>query len=119
MSAQAGDGSCRSGFACGYEHLNFDGAYYGTQKGVSNWSEGAFVDRATSASANGASCYFTRYYRNFGFWDSLPSGGYFTLYSRQKFGENYSDGDLRDGAGRDSGGANFNDDIAGTRFIGC
>lgn len=109
---------CGSGYACGYEHLSFDGGMFGSAMSEFNWGSVGFGNTATSVSANGGSCKYTRYYVS---WDPIfgkPSGTYFTLNSRQLVGTNYRDPDLRNGAG-DKPGINFNDDIEATKFTGC
>lgn len=110
-------GDCWSGYACGYEHLDYTGAVYGTALTTQRWSSGDFANVATGASANGASCKATRFYRSYDYTKLQPYGDYFTLQSQQRVGSNWKDPDLRNGAGGSSG--DWNDDIEATRFVLC
>lgn len=118
-AAQAGDGLCASGYACGYDSISYDGAAMGTQKGSSNWANNGFSDRADSASTNGAACKYTDFYDTWGLLDSVPSGMLFTLYSRQKVGSNYRDPNLSNGAGFNSAGTDIRNRIGASVFWGC
>ncbi|WP_448062439.1 peptidase inhibitor family I36 protein [Cellulomonas hominis] len=115
--AQAGTGLCDSGYACVYQDLSYDGGLYGSaQNTTSFWGNLKWNDKATSASVNGAGCRSTRFHEHA---DSRPYGAYFTLNSRQLVGSNYRDPDLRNGAGYDGTGVNWNDRISGFQFVDC
>lgn len=125
-SASVGDGSglCNSGFACGYADLSYTGTVFGSAKTQFDWNTVGFGDTATSVSANGASCKYTRYWVDTS-WLNVPQGTYFVMYSRQMTLENYRDPDLRNGAGRVGEGSSVdfttpvNDDVEASSFTGC
>ncbi|MBI9115721.1 peptidase inhibitor family I36 protein [Sanguibacter suaedae] len=115
-SASAATGDCASGYACVWEHPQFGGRYFGTAKSKAALT--SLINVASSAAANGASCRYTRFYDDRTL-NNEPSGSYFTLYSKQLMGSNYRDPDLRNGAGLDGAGRNFDDTIEGVWFTGC
>ena len=118
VPASAGTGLCNSGYACGYDHLSYDGAVFGTAQNTSNWGRQGFANRATSVSVNGRTCKYTTFHTSWSAWTNLPSGDSFRLNSRQLLGTSYRDPDLRNGAGT-SPGRSFDDKIMATQFSGC
>lgn len=116
--ATAGDGLCSTGYVCGYDHPSYDGALFGTQKVTSNWNYQGFGDRASSVSANGATCKYSTFHKDWNILWNAPSGDSFQLYSRTLLKTNYRDPDLRNGAGNRPG-VDFDDKISGTTFTGC
>lgn len=111
------DGNCWSGYACGYEHPDFTGRAYGTAKSTTRWAEAGFANIATGASANGARCKATRFYKSWNYTTNNVYGDYFTLQSQQLVGSNWKDGDLRNDAGGTSG--DWNDTVEASRFVLC
>lgn len=118
VPASAGDGLCAKGYVCGYEHLDFEGGMFGTQKVTANWASQGFHNRATSVSVNGGTCKYTDFYTSWNILTNSPGGGTFRLFSRTLMKTNYRDPDLRNGAG-DKPGVSFDDNIDATRFTGC
>ncbi len=116
--AQASDGLCASGYACGYDGYSYGDPYYGTSYTERNWNLASFGNVAGSVSANGASCKYTRYYKSWNYITNHVYGDYFTMYSRQLMGYNYRDPNLTNGAGYDGTG-NWDNTIEGTLFTGC
>lgn len=117
-SAAAGDGLCNLGYNCIYQDLSYQGGVLGSKKaskslrGNVTWN-----DKATSVSANGASCRYSNFYENAQGRAGAPSGDAFQIYSRSLMGYNYRDPDLRNGAGNRTG--NWDDRISGFTFSGC
>lgn len=118
-AANAGDGLCASGYACGYDSVDYNGDYYGTAKDSFDWALVGFSDRADSASVNGRVCKYTDFYDTWHSWDSAPIGKLFTLYSRQIMKSNYRDRDLSKGAGYNSSGTDIRNRVGATVFWGC
>lgn len=117
-SAAAGDGLCDSGYNCIYKDLSYQGGVLGSKKiSKSLWGNFAWNDKATSVSANGASCRLSNFYENARASDGAPSGDSFQIYSRSLMGSNFRDPDLRNGAGNRTD--NWNDRISGFTFSGC
>lgn len=113
-SAQAA-GDCDLGYACGYENASYGGASYGTARTTTPWT--SLINRASSASANGASCENANYYDTYSSLTGNISGFAFTLNSRSLMAANYRDPNLSNGAG--GSGSNWNDRIEATTFTGC
>ena len=113
LPASAGTGACQLGYACIWEHNDYEGLSYG--KRYNGPVVSSINNMASSATANGNLCHRTRYYDYAG----GPSGSYFELYSQTMVNSNYRDPNLRNGAGigayRDQ---NWNDRVSYIWFYG-
>lgn len=112
-TATAGSGGCTLGYACLWEHRDYEGKSYGKQYDGPVVS--TMTNKASSAAANGNQCHMARFY------DAAtgPTGAYFELYSETRMDRNYRDPNLRNGAGVGPyAKQNWNDRVSYIYFLG-